>query len=219
MSLPLVGLPNCPRPLWAFPEADVTQAGRDGGLARQPLRLPRISALVFRGGRERATHRFWRKFALKRWFKHPLTGSLALPCRHRHRRHPLRPTLDVHEHVITAAVSPSSAAPGGSCRNQSRRDSFHQLSSDRRAQVPARLDVGLGRLPHHHNGVGGPHPTQTGRDGADCSLSSLGALVTVEVQSERPAPRRIEAWVVTNIERMLACAGDVRGGSSAQRGA
>ena len=49
---------------------------------------------------------------------------------------------------------------------------FHQLRGDGRAKVPARLDVGLGRLARHQYVFSRLHPPQPGRDREHVGFSS-----------------------------------------------
>src|SRR6478609_11736390 len=88
-------------------------------------------------------------------------------------------------------------------------NSIHQLGGDRRAEVPARLDVGLGWLAHHHNRLRSPHPAEPGGDAVDGALGSLGALVAVEVDAERSATGGVEQLVVRLVERVLESAAHV----------
>jgi hypothetical protein len=82
-------------------------------------------------------------------------------------------------------------------------DSSHQLSGYGRAEIPARLGVGLGRLAHHHDRLSDFHPAQPGRDGRDTPVGSFGALVAVQPRPERPAPCRVEKLVIRLVERKL----------------
>src|SRR6478752_4767698 len=88
-------------------------------------------------------------------------------------------------------------------------NSIHQLGGDRRAKVPARLDVGLGRLAHHHDRLRSPQPSESGGDAVDSALGSLGALVAVEVDAEWSATGGVEQLIVGLVEGVLESARDV----------
>src|SRR5512144_2456217 len=94
--------------------------------------------------------------------------------------------------------------PNGPRRGMATRcDSSHQRRGDRRAEVPARLQVGFGRLPHHHHGLGSLHPTEPGRDRIDTPLGSLGALVAMDIDAVGSPTSGVEKLIVGGVERVL----------------
>lgn len=76
------------------------------------------------------------------------------------------PFQRAHQRIDVVALG-SNAPVLGSARITAARDSLHQLRGDRRAEVPTRLDICLGRLTHHHDGLRGLYPPESGGDAVD----------------------------------------------------
>src|SRR2546422_479214 len=74
---------------------------------------------------------------------------------------------------------------------------------DRSTELPARVEVGTGRLADHRDrGLHGA-PPQAGGDHLDRAPRPVGVVVAVDVQPERAPDGRLEARVVDLVEEVL----------------